>query len=855
MTRLKNRKSLKGKVLVAMLSIAGGLILLFSVSALGMSVSVGRYLLAVSSRFGESTADNSRLAMTKQVMETLKAIAVDLAVHVDSHLGTIQNSVRTTADAATLIYTNKQNYRPRSLSRSNAASAAPSFVPDVLFAPGVDPSRVLPEVSLAANISDTLEILRAEGYPLCYLGAESGFLILAESEDDPLPNVVDSFDPRTRNWYIKAKTENALVWSDIFLDINGRGYAISCAAPFYEIVNGESIMRGVVGAGSILSGEIRRIIDESKISMHGCAVVTDAAGSIVAYSTDFSEFFPSNLYGDLRAGTNLSRYPETAALASNIMSGEAGVADFSFRGTNYYAAYAPLSLINWNVCILTPVETIITPASVIQRDILTMTEAAESAIVRRIYVTIVFWIALIALAVGSVYIIAVRLSKKLTANIGALQKGAEVISAGDMSHKLEMKTNDELEDLAASFNVMIDNIKRISGDRERIQTELQLAWQIQRDMLPSLDPKLSLDPSINLYAKTEPAREVGGDFYDFFYLDEDETKLALVIADVSGKGVPAALFMVIAKTLIKQRLLLSSDPASCLDEVNHILCEDNPNAMFATVFILTLDLSSGEAVYAGGGHPAPLIALDGRAFRFMEISPAVPPGMLKQSRYTRGEIRLPLGARIYFYTDGVTEAMNAADEEFGKLRLVSLASDYADSRPAADFDAAIRGAVRLWTDSGAPSGSVEQSDDITTMAFRWTARKFRKCLPALAEKLDDLLDWADTVLSDAPARLRNRIAVIAEELFVNTASYAYQGFECPGSVEATLARTPEHIIMQFSDAGIPFNPLEYTPPPRAEDSPLSVTGRGILLIRSWSDSASYTRAHQKNNLTLFFNLG
>jgi sigma-B regulation protein RsbU (phosphoserine phosphatase) len=233
-------------------------------------------------------------------------------------------------------------------------------------------------------------------------------------------------------------------------------------------------------------------------------------------------------------------------------------------------------------------------------------------------------------------------------------------------------------------------------------------------MLPVLDQKFGDNSVFNLYAKTAPAREVGGDFYDFFFLDPDaepeKNKAAFVIADVSGKGVPSALFMVIAKTLIKQRLLLSPNPAECLSEVNRILCEDNPTAMFATVFILILDLSSGEAVYTSGGHPAPLISYNAGAFCFMKQNAGIPPGMFKESEYTNETIKLFPGDKIYFYTDGVIEAMNGGEIQFGKERLLRSAEKYRLCN-AETFDFGIRKEINEWV-SGA-----EQHDDITTMAL------------------------------------------------------------------------------------------------------------------------------------------
>jgi sigma-B regulation protein RsbU (phosphoserine phosphatase) len=180
----------------------------------------------------------------------------------------------------------------------------------------------------------------------------------------------------------------------------------------------------------------------------------------------------------------------------------------------------------------------------------------------------------------------------------------------------------------------------------------------------------------------EAAKEVGGDFYDFFYLDEAETKTVFVIADVSGKGVPAALFMVIAKTLIKQQMLHSGDPANALAQVNRILCEDNPRCMFVTTLICVLDLLTGQMLYANGGHNQPLLARAGESYQFMPLQKGVPPGMMEESRY--------------------------------KLSFTQLqpASQFRDLPPE-DFDRAIRNEASMFADGA------EQSDDITTVAIAY----------------------------------------------------------------------------------------------------------------------------------------
>jgi sigma-B regulation protein RsbU (phosphoserine phosphatase) len=296
------------------------------------------------------------------------------------------------------------------------------------------------------------------------------------------------------------------------------------------------------------------------------------------------------------------------------------------------------------------------------------------------------------------------------------------ISQGNLDSSIIVKGKDEIADLGTAFNKMtadmktyIQNIKQITAEKERINSELSIASGIQNDMLPRIFPAFTGHECFSLFAKMVPAKEVGGDFYDFFFLDEARTKTAFVIADVSGKGVPAALFMVIAKTLIKQHLLLSQDPAEALSHVNKLLCEDNPRCMFVTVFVIVVDLTTGSALYANGGHNPPLLSQSNEPFQFMQLKKGRPLGMMEQSVYRMSYLELKPGDKIYLYTDGFNEAMNAREEPLGNRRFLEAANQWRE-RETESFDTEIRQVIAEFV-SGA-----EQSDDITSLCFHYIKR-------------------------------------------------------------------------------------------------------------------------------------
>lgn len=253
----------------------------------------------------------------------------------------------------------------------------------------------------------------------------------------------------------------------------------------------------------------------------------------------------------------------------------------------------------------------------------------------------------------------------------------KIIESGEFNRQhIEMKTGDEIEDLGHSFNYMleeleiyIDNLAKVTAEKERIGAELSVATQIQASMLPCIFPAFPDRPEFDVYATMQPAKEVGGDFYDFFLVDEDH--LALVIADVSGKGVPAALFMVIAKTLLKNSAQTGASPKEILEKVNNQLCENNDAEMFVTVWIGILQISTGKIVCANAGHEYPAIRHAGGCYELVKDKHGFVLAGMEGARYREYELQLKQGDGLYVYTDGVVEATNANQELYGTERMLA----------------------------------------------------------------------------------------------------------------------------------------------------------------------------------------
>ncbi len=272
----------------------------------------------------------------------------------------------------------------------------------------------------------------------------------------------------------------------------------------------------------------------------------------------------------------------------------------------------------------------------------------------------------------------------------------------------------EIDDLKASMNRMerelnsyIDNMALAAEENARIRTELSVARQIQEDILPSVFPPFPDRKDISLYATMEPAKEVGGDFYDILLLDDDH--LALDVADVSGKGVPAALFMMISKSLINSTLRRGRSPAWTISYVNNLLTENNREDMFVTVWLAVIELSTGRMTYVNAGHENTILFHDGEWEMRTEVHDFIVGGV-EDTQYNNREFTLSPGDIIFQYTDGLTEAINSEEEIFGDERLMD-ACKKADRKDPETFLQDIRKAMREFT------GETEQFDDITMLCY------------------------------------------------------------------------------------------------------------------------------------------
>ena len=401
--------------------------------------------------------------------------------------------------------------------------------------------------------------------------------------------------------------------------------------------------------------------------------------------------------------------------------------------------------------------------------------------------------------------------------------------------------------MEAEIKQYIDNLTAVTAEKERIGAELDIATHIQSSMLPCIFPAFPDRPEVDIYASMNPAKEVGGDFYDFFMVDD--THLAIVMADVSGKGVPAALFMVIGKTLIKDHTTPGRDLGEVFMEVNKLLCEGNGEELFITAFEGVLDLETGQFNFVNAGHEMPFIRRKGK-FAPEKIRAGFVLAGMDMTRYRMGSLQMEPGDAIFQYTDGVTEATNGNNELYGMERLEAVLNKNADAAPDALLPA-------VKADIDAFVGDAPQFDDITMLCLEFkkmmnasdpnemTVEATLENIPAVTAFVDERLEALD-----CPMKAQMQIDVAIDELFSNIARYAYDP-SGPATVRVDVDQEPLSVRVTFIDHGKPYDPLAKEDPDvtlSAEDR--QIGGLGIFMVKKSMDDVRYEYKDGQNILTV-----
>lgn len=386
-------------------------------------------------------------------------------------------------------------------------------------------------------------------------------------------------------------------------------------------------------------------------------------------------------------------------------------------------------------------------------------------------------------------------------------------------------------------------------------TELNMASEIQTNVLPSNFPAFPERNEFDIYASMTPAKEVGGDFYDFFLIDDDH--LAIVIADVSGKGVPAALFMMSSKILINDHCLMGGTPSQILVRVNKAVYANNKAHMFVTVWLGILEISTGKLVTSNAGHEYPIININGK-YELFKDQHGIAIGAMPNSKYKDMEIMLKSGDQVFVYTDGVAEATNFNKQLFGTERTVEALNNVQKDASQEDVLKGVQKAVDEFV-KDAP-----QFDDLTMLGLRYIGphpKKEKKVeeliVKADRNNLDEVQAFIDQKLEEVNCSMKTQttIDIAIEEIFVNIASYAYGNSDGEATIQVVMNEDPLSIEITFIDSGAEYNPLA-KPDPNTSLSLMERQkgGLGIFMVKKSMDDMTYEYKDGKNILKIVKNL-
>lgn len=387
----------------------------------------------------------------------------------------------------------------------------------------------------------------------------------------------------------------------------------------------------------------------------------------------------------------------------------------------------------------------------------------------------------------------------------------------------------------------MDRLTEATAQQQREEAELDIARTIQMGALPTDFTSLTERFHLDIAAFMRAAKAVGGDFYDVFEVGDHS--VGFVIADVSGKGVPAALFMMRAQSIIRECVMAYPDLGTAFTFANRKLCEHNDNLTFVTAFACVLDVTTGDVDFVNAGHNAPLIAGHGD-HGYIQSKPGLMLGVMDTIVYTSHTLSLAPTEGIFLFTDGVTEACDTDLELFGESRLLFTASS--EHEGAADLNRKVLEAVDRF------AGDEPQADDITMLCFSWNLPAYTLALPPEAERLDELFDWLEPLcLRDGcTPKMHHDLMLVCEELFVNVVHYGFPEGQPvqPVSIQVAVDDARELFHLAISDAGIPYNPLEYHSEKVVPGVEHRIGGLGILLVRDAVDEIRYERSNGLNVL-------
>ncbi len=698
-------RSIRDKILKSMLfTTAASLVCCIFISLFAVN-SIKNTAEQTAMKSGKTAAESSAETLirlnTAQAMEYTKCCAQA----VELKITTIISALKTVNGEIKNIYEDPGSYLPHKYGHPSEYPADTFcmqwVLPDGVTMEGNIEREACMLGSLESCFGNTLKVY---GSVLeIYFTSSTGINIGYDCTPQTKPK---TYDGRTSEWYLYAEETGGTYISEPYRDSFGRGLMISIAMPC-KGENGE--FYGTVGA-DILIGEIDGFISEmnagdgSRAMLVSRGSVICADGLTAENAEDFTAFLG-------KQGNDIIR---------RMYGGSDGMIETEINGEDVYCVYSAAGISDWITVMIILKDRITAPASALESSILKTAESCAEVLDARMLGVTVLWGIVFAAVVIVTVIVTNKISSSLSEPITRLCRAVKRIGEGDLNYKCGIRSGDEIETLSDAFAEMtvslkdyMENYANIAAEKQRISTELNVAAQIQTSVLPCIFPAYPERKEFDIYAKMSPAKEVGGDFYDFYLVGEN--RLYMIMADVSGKGVPAALFMMISKVLIKNLAFEGLSVNEIFDRANSLLNDTNESLMFVTAFMAVIDLRTGVTEFVNAGHNPPAIRRKSGSFRFLDVKKDPVLAALPGVGYRKQSVQLEKGDMLFAYTDGVTEAVNTDTELYGEDRLLESLNGIPDADSVGVKE--IVGSVRK--DIDVFSGGTETADDITMLIFRY----------------------------------------------------------------------------------------------------------------------------------------
>ncbi len=679
---------------------------------------VSKTLINSNKQMSQTSRSMSFESMEKLTRVRLQEVAEDKAELADRMFYEFERAVRMAASAAEKLYEDPESYPERDIAEPDPANDG-ILTLQVLYASDTNPKdeEIVREVRLLGNLQELLYAINANDDSIAsnYFASETGIMVQADyisAKKIDAQGKLMPLDAKDRPWYIGAKETGDVYLTPVTRDLHTPQMGVMCGVPVYH----DGKFMGVAGAGMYLD-LLSRMIENVDLGDKGNICIVNDLGRILFSNLKTGSLSVEESTTDLRYSSN----EDLRSLVKEALNGEEGVKQLLLDGAQCYAAYAPMKTVGWSVFVVLAKDEVDAPTAALQKDLDRIAAASEEEADGQARRAVLIFITVIAAALCVAAVVSLILSNRIVRPIRQLTDEVGRVKGEDLDFKWETDTGDETQLLAEAFQSLtgrmktyVSDIEKITAEKERIGTELELATRIQADMLPGIFPAFPDRKDFDIYASMTPAKEVGGDFYDFFLLDKNH--LALVIADVSGKGVPAALFMMGSMILIRNEVKNGLSPANVLRRINDQICSGNREDMFITVWLGILDLSTGKLTAANAGHEYPALKQPDGSFELIKDPHGFVIGGLPDESYTEYEWQLRPGAKIFVYTDGVPEAGESRSALYGTDRMME-ALRTAENESPEKILAAVDASVRKYV------GDAPQFDDVTMLCVEYKGQE------------------------------------------------------------------------------------------------------------------------------------